>query len=86
MRDWESDESWHRVAAETLTGMGELECDGAFVYGNGGGSQKAGNQRDVCDRNGTQITPVEKEENRTAPQANRVELALQSNLEKAGEC
>ena len=30
-----------------------------------------------------QITPVEKEEDRTAPRANRVELALQSNLEKA---
>ena len=63
-------------------GLGELECDGAFAYGNGDGSQKNGNQRDVSDRNGTQITPVEKE-NRTAPRANRVEFALPSNLEKA---
>ena len=64
-------------------GMGELECDGAFAYGNGDGSQKIGNQRDVSDRTRAQITSVEKEENRTAPRANRVELALSSNLEKA---
>ena len=64
-------------------GLGDLECDGAFACGNGDGSQKSGNQRDVSDRNGTQITPVEKEENRTAPRANRVEFALPSNLEKA---
>ena len=48
-------------------GLGELECDGTFAYGNGDGSQKSGNQRDVCDRSGTQITPAENEENRTAP-------------------
>ena len=32
-------------------GLEELECDGAFAYGNGDGSQKIGNQRDVSDRN-----------------------------------
>ena len=64
-------------------GMGELECDGAFAYGNGDGSQKSGNQRDVSDRTGAQITSVEREENRTAPRANRVKYALSSNLEQA---
>ena len=83
LRGWEPDESWHRVAAETLTEMGELECDGAFAYGNGDSSQKTGNQRDVSDRTRAQITSVEKQENRTAPRANRLELALSSNLEKA---
>ena len=34
-------------------------------------------------RTRAQITPVEKEKNRTAPRTNRVELALSSNLEKA---
>ena len=63
--------------------MGDLECDAASAFGNGGGSQKTGNQRDVSDRIGAQITSVEKEGNRTAPRANRVELALSSNLEKA---
>ena len=60
--------------------MGDLECDGAFAYGNGDGSQKTG---DVSDRTRAQVAPVEKEENRTAPRANRVELTLSSNLEKA---
>ena len=64
-------------------GMGELECDATSAYGKGGGSQKTGNQRDVSDRIGAQITLVEKKENRTAPRANRVEVALSSNLEKA---
>ena len=64
-------------------GVGVLECDGAFAYGSGDGSQKTGNQRNVSDRTRAQITSVEKEENRTAPRANRVELALSSNREKA---
>ena len=57
-------------------GMGELECDAAPANGNGGGSQKTGNQSDVSDRIGAQVTSVEKEENRTAPRANSFEFAL----------
>ena len=64
-------------------GMGELECDGASVVGNGKDSQKIGYQRDVSDRIGAQIASAEKEENRTTSRANRVELALSRNLEEA---
>ena len=64
-------------------GMGQLECDGASAVGNGEGSQKAGNHRDVGDRIGAQIASAEKEENRTTPRSNRVELALSRNLEEA---
>ena len=60
----------------------ELENDGTFAYGKGSGSQKIGNQGDVTDRIGAQITSVEKEENWTVPRANRIELALSRNLEK----
>ena len=38
--------------------------------------------RDVSDRIGAQIASAEKEENRTTPRANRVELALSRNLEE----
>ena len=63
-------------------GLEELEHDGTFAYGNGGGSQKIGNQEDVSDGIGAQITSVEKEENRTVPRTIRIELALSRNLEK----
>ena len=58
LRGWVPDEAWLSVAADA-DGLGELECDGSFAYGHGDGSQKSGNQRDVSDRNGTQITLVE---------------------------
>ena len=63
-------------------GLAELEHDGTSAFGNGGGSQKIGNQGDVSDRIGAQITSAEKEENRTVPRAIRIELALSRNLEK----
>ena len=83
LRGWEPDEAWLSVAAETLTDWENWNAMVPLLMETAMAHRKRGKQRDVCDRNGTQITSVEKEENRTAPRANRVELALQSNLEKA---
>ena len=81
LRGWEPDDSWHRVAAETLT---EWENWNAMVplLMEAAMAQKIGNQRGASDRNRTQNTSVEKEENRAAPRAIRVEQALSSNLKK----
>ena len=80
---WEPDEAWLSVAAETLTDWENWNAMVPLLMETAMAHRKRGNQRDVSDRNGTQITPVEKEENRTAPRANRVEMALSRNLEKA---
>ena len=64
-------------------GMGELECDAASAYGNGGGSQKTGNQGDVSDRTRAQIAFVEKEENRATTRANE---ARETPEQAQGKC
>ena len=83
LRGQEPDRLMAQSGCRDTDGMGELECDGASAVGNGEGSQKAGNQRDASDSIGPQIASAEKEENRTSPRSNRVELALSRNLEEA---
>ena len=68
-------------ACRNADGLEELEHDGTFASGNG----KVGNQGDVSDRIGAQITSVEREENTTVPRANRIELALSIKSGERGE-
>ena len=49
LRGWEPDDSWHSGCRDD-DGVGELECDGAFAYGNGEDTQEIGNQGDDSDR------------------------------------
>ena len=65
-------------------GLGELECDGASVLVETAMAHRKVETKEMSvTEMELKITPVEKEENRTAPRANRVEFALPSNLEKA---
>ena len=81
LRGWVPDESWHDVAAATLTGWKSWN-KGTFACGNREGSLEGGIQGDVRERNGAQNTSVEEEENRSVPRTIRIELALSRNLEK----
>ena len=82
LRGWEPDDSWHKVAAETLTDWKNWNTMVPLLAETAVAHRKIGNQRDVSDRIRAQITSVEKEENRTAPRPNRIEWSLSRNLEK----
>ena len=82
LRGWEPDDSWHKVAAETLTDWTNWNKLAPLLVETAVAHRKIGNQGEFSDRIGAQITSVEKEENRTVPQAIRIELALSRNLEK----